>query len=123
MTIYEMSKDDAHCKQLLPMLFAVALLLITTLPNSCALGCVQLQNGIPIGGSHQYVPIEVTGNLGKNTYTQTHSRPIKSEYLTENNWSYMVVKQCRALVQFLFPSHPGMKRGNPDQFKNIMEEK
>lgn len=85
MTIYEMSKDDAHCKQLLPMLFAVALLLITTLPNSCALGCVQLQNGIPIGGSHQYVPIEVTGNLGKNTYTQTHSRPIKSEYLTENN--------------------------------------
>lgn len=42
---------------------------------------------VPISSSQHSLPIDVTKNLCRNTWAQTHSRPINSDYLIENNWS------------------------------------
>lgn len=69
------------------LLLHVSSLLCWTLVLCAVLSrVVPLLMGIPISASRQCPPSEVTGNLCKNAYAQTHSRPIKSENLVENNW-------------------------------------
>lgn len=42
---------------------------------------------VPSSSSQHCLPIDVTKNLCRNTWAQTHSRPINSDYRIENNWS------------------------------------